>query len=132
MQRAEDADRASVGVGHGPAIVCGYCGLEGDAKALMKGPNVRSLLADIRVEEAPQPAEWWTKQQAVGEMRITLRTLNRYIRNEGLATHTKDGVVGVRAEGVRDLWREKQARRLATDMRRPVGAQPAPRADIDV
>ena len=114
------------------AIVCGYCGFEGDAKALIKEPNVRSLLADIRVEEAPQPAEWWTKQQAVDEMRITPRTLNRYIQHDGLATHTKDGVVWVRAEGVRDLWREKQVRRLATNMRRAVGAEPAPPADIDV
>jgi hypothetical protein len=34
------------------AIMCGYCGFEGDAKALMKKQNVRALLIDIRVEEA--------------------------------------------------------------------------------
>lgn len=113
------------------ALVCSYCAFEGEAKALMKDRGIRSLITDIRIEEAPEPAEWWTKQQAVDEMRITSRTLNRYIQHDGLATHTKDGVVWVRAEGVRDLWREKQARRLATNMRRPVGAEPAPPAETD-
>lgn len=108
------------------ALRCSYCGFEGDAAALLKERNVRALLTDIRFEEAAPAAEWWTKQQAVNEMRITPQTLNRYIQHEGLATHTKDGVVWVRAEGLRDLWRQKQVRRLATNMRRPVGAEPAP------
>lgn len=108
------------------ALVCSYCRFEGDAAALLKDRDVRSLLTDIRFEEAAPAAEWWTKQQAVDEMRIAPQTLNRYIRDEGLATHTKDGVVWVQADGVRDLWREKQVRRLATNMRRPVGAEAAP------
>ncbi|OII10510.1 hypothetical protein BIU97_10300 [Curtobacterium sp. MCBA15_009] len=108
------------------ALVCGYCAFEGEAKALMKDRGIRSLITDIRIEEAPEPTEWWTKKQATDEMRITLQTLNRYIREDGLATQTRDGSVYVRAGDVRDLWRGKQVQRLATNMRRPVGAQAAP------
>ncbi|MBT2502993.1 hypothetical protein [Curtobacterium sp. ISL-83] len=108
------------------AIVCSYCRFEGDAKALMKERNIRVLLTDIRVEEAPPAAEWWTKKQAIAEMRLTQQTLNRYIQHEGLPTHTADGVVYVRADDVRELWRAKQVRRLATVMRRPVGAARGP------
>ena len=108
-------------------LVCGYCGFEGGAKALMKDLGMRAaVFGDIRVEEAPEPAEWWTKKQAIDQMRLTSQTLNRYIREDGLATHTKDGTVYVRAGELRDIWRGKQVRRLATNMRRPVGAEPAP------
>ncbi|MGW8430920.1 hypothetical protein ACWGJ9_07320 [Curtobacterium citreum] len=106
-------------------LVCSYCGFEGDAAALVKDRAVRALLTDIRFEEAPPAAEWWTKAQAVDEMRLTPQTLNRYIQHEGLETHTKDGVVWVKADDVRDLWRAKQVRRLRS-MRRPVGAEPDP------
>lgn len=106
------------------ALVCGYCGFEGEAKALTKDRNVRALVGDIRVEEAPENAEWWTKKQAVAEMKITPQTLNRYIRDDGLATHTKDGTVYVPAKDVRDLWRGKRVRQLATTMHRWVGPEP--------
>lgn len=103
-------------------LVCGYCGLEGDAKALTKDLGMRALVfGDIRIEESPEPAEWWTKQQAIDQMRLTPQTLNRYIREDGLATHTKSGVVYVRVRDVRDLWRAKHVRRLSTKMRRWVG-----------
>lgn len=108
------------------ALVCGYCAFEGAAQALMKDRGLRTLITDIRIEEAPEPAEWWTKKQAIEQMRLTSQTLNRYIREDGLATHTKDGTVYVHAKDVRDLWRAKRVRALATNMRRPVGAEPAP------
>ncbi|MBF4613764.1 hypothetical protein [Curtobacterium sp. VKM Ac-1376] len=114
-------------------LVCGYCAFESNAKALTKDHDMRSLVfGDIRVEEAPEPAEWWTKKQAIAEMRLTSQTLNRYIREDGLGTHTKGGTVFVRASEVRDIWRGKQVQRLTTNMRRPVGAEPAPLADTEV
>lgn len=112
------------------ALVCGYCAFEGEAKALLKDRGIRSLVTDIRIEEAPEPAEWWTKAQAIDQMRLTARTLNRYITDDGLETQTKEGVVWVKADAVRDLWRGKQVRRLATNMRRPVGAEPEPAGEV--
>ncbi len=108
-------------------LVCGYCGFEGGAKALTRDLGMRAqIFGDIRIEEAPEPAEWWSKKQAIDEMRLTSQTLNRYIREDGISTHTKDGTVFVRSADVRDLWRAKQVQRLATNMRRPVGAEPDP------
>jgi len=112
------------------ALVCGYCAFEGAAKALLKDRGVRSLVTDIRIEEAPEPAEWWTKKQALDQMRLTSQTLNRYIREDGLTTQTTDGTVYVRSDELRDIWRGKQVQRLATNMRRPVGAEPAPAGEV--
>lgn len=92
------------------SIVCSYCRFEGDAKAMMKDRDVRSLLTDIRFEEAAPAAEWWTKKQAAREMRITPQTLNRYIQHDGLRTHTAEGNVYVNADQLRELWRAKHAR----------------------
>jgi hypothetical protein len=114
------------------ALVCGYCGEEGTAKALLKDRGVRSLVTDIRIEEAPEPAEWWTKQVAADQMRLTPRTLNRYITDDGLSTQTQGGVVWVNADELRALWRSKQVRRLATNMHRPVGAELAPAGEGSV
>ncbi|WIA97637.1 hypothetical protein [Curtobacterium sp. MCBA15_004] len=123
--RIERRGETEGGVAASIALVCSYCAFEGDAKALTKDRDVRTLVADIRVEEAPDPAEWWTKRQALDEMHLTSQTLNRYIREDGLATHTDAGVVYVRAEDVRDLWRSKRIRQLKS-MRRWVGPLPEP------
>lgn len=112
-------------------LVCGYCGLEGDAKALTKDLGMRArVFGDIRIEEAPEPTEWWTKKQAIAEMGVTLQTLNRYIREDGLATHTKEGTVYVPSKAMRDIWRGKQVQRLTTNLRRPVGVEPAPTGEV--
>ncbi|WP_175415957.1 hypothetical protein [Curtobacterium sp. SGAir0471] len=41
-------------------------------------------------------------------MRITPQTLNRYIQNDGLKTHTADGEVYVNADQLREIWRAKR------------------------
>lgn len=43
-------------------------------------------------------------------MRITPQTLDRYIQNDGLKTHTADGGVYVNADQLRDIWRGKWMR----------------------
>jgi hypothetical protein len=91
-------------------LVCSYCGAEGDTALLLKEPDVRVLLGDMRVEDAPEPTTWWTKKQAAREMRITPQTLNRYIQQDGLKTHTADGAVYVNADQLRKIWRTKRMR----------------------
>lgn len=71
---------------------------------------MRVLLGDMRVEDAPEPTTWWTKKQAAQEMRITPQTLNRYIQQDGLQTHTADGAVYVNADQLREIWRGKRMR----------------------
>ncbi|MFJ3027977.1 hypothetical protein ACIPEQ_03965 [Curtobacterium sp. NPDC087080] len=63
-------------------------------------------------------------------MGVTLQTLNRYIREDGLKTHTKDGTVYVPAKTMRDIWRGKQVQRLATNTRRPVGVEATPTGEV--
>lgn len=90
------------------ALICAYCGFAGSTAALLKDANVRELMRDVRVEYAPEASIWWTKRQAVREMRLTPQTLNRYIRHDGLRTHTADGSVFVNADDLRALWRSKR------------------------
>ncbi|WIB69784.1 hypothetical protein [Curtobacterium sp. MCBD17_026] len=91
-------------------LVCAYCGFEGSTAALLKDRDVREILRDMRIEEAPETTSWWTKKQAVREMRITPQTLNRYIQQDGLKTHTADGSVFVHADQLREIWRDKRMR----------------------
>lgn len=91
-------------------LICAYCGFEGSTVALLKDPHVSELMRDMRVEDTPETTSWWTKKQAVREMRLTPQTLNRYIQHDGLATHTADGTVYVNAEQLRELWRAKRSR----------------------
>jgi len=98
-------------------LVCAYCGFEGNTAALLKDRDVRELMRDMRVEDAQEATSWWTKKQAVREMRITPQTLNRYIQHDGLRTHTADGSVYVNAGQLRELWRSKHSR--GANVRRP-------------
>jgi hypothetical protein len=107
-------------------LTCAHCGLEGSTEGLLHDHDVRSILTEMRVEYAPEPAEWWSKKQAAQEMRLTPQALNRYIQHDRLSTHTADGTVYVRADELRDLWRAKRVQKLASRMRRPVGAAPEP------
>lgn len=91
-------------------LVCAYCGLEGSTESLLRDRDVRELLRNMRFEDAPEATTWWTKKQAVREMRITSQTLNRYIQRDGLRTHTADGDVYVSADQLRELWRVKRLR----------------------
>ncbi|ROP65650.1 hypothetical protein EDF55_0088 [Curtobacterium sp. ZW137] len=91
-------------------LICAYCGFEGSTVALLKDPHVSELMRDMRVEDTPETTSWWTKKQAVREMRLTPQTLNRYIQHDGLATHTADGTVYVNADQLRELWRAKRSR----------------------
>ena len=91
-------------------LACAHCGLEGSTDALLHDRDVRTILADMRVEYAPEPTEWWTKKQAVREMRITPRTLDRYIQHDDLPTNTADGSVYVNADRLREIWRSKKIR----------------------
>jgi hypothetical protein len=91
-------------------VVCSYCGFEGDTAALLKERNLAELLRDMRSEEVAEPTTWWTKKQAAREMRITPQTLNRYIQQDGLKTHTADGAVWVNADQLREIWRGKRMR----------------------
>lgn len=91
-------------------LVCAYCGFEGDTAALLKDDRTRELIRDMRVEDAPESTVWWTKKQAVAEMRLTPQTLNRYIQQDGLRTHTAGGNVYVNADQLRQLWRRKRLR----------------------
>lgn len=91
-------------------LVCASCGFAGNTAALLKDQDVRDLMRDMRIEEVPETKSWWTKKQAVSEMRITPQTLNRYIQHEGLKTHTAHGSVYVNADELRELWRTKQIR----------------------
>jgi hypothetical protein len=91
-------------------LVCAFCGFEGSTGALLHDRDVRRLMTDMRIEDAPEPTEWWTKKQAAQEMRITPQTLNRYIQNDGLSTQTADGAVYVNTDELRSLWREKRSR----------------------
>jgi hypothetical protein len=91
-------------------LACAYCGFEGSTEALLKDRDVREILRDMRFEDAPEPTSWWTKKQAVREMRITPQTLNRYIQRDGLTTHTASGDVHVNADQLREIWRTKRLR----------------------
>jgi hypothetical protein len=91
-------------------LVCAYCGFEGSTAALLQDRDVRELLRDMRIEDAPEPSTWWTKKQATQEMRITPQTLNRYIQRDGLTTHTAGGDVYVNSEQLREMWRTKRLR----------------------
>jgi len=91
-------------------LVCDYCGFEGSTGALLHDRDVRRLLSDMRIEDAAEASEWWTKKQAATEMRITPQTLNRYIQNDGLPTQTADGTVYVNSDELRRLWRQKRVR----------------------
>ena len=91
-------------------LACAHCGLEGSTDALLHDRDVRTILADMRVEYAPETTEWWTKKQAVREMRITPRTLDRYIQHDDLPTNTADGAVYVNADRLREIWRSKKIR----------------------
>ncbi len=57
-------------------------------------------------------AEWWTKAQAVDEMRLTRRP-HRYIQHRGARDAHEGRRRLVKAEDVRDLWRAKQVRTAA-------------------
>ncbi len=91
-------------------LACAYCGFEGSTEALLKDRDVREILRDMRFEDAPEATTWWTKKQAVREMRITPQTLNRYIQRDGLTTHTASGDVHVNADQLREIWRTKRLR----------------------
>ncbi|MCS6570310.1 hypothetical protein NYQ35_16005 [Curtobacterium flaccumfaciens pv. flaccumfaciens] len=91
-------------------LTCNHCGYQGDTAALLRDRDVRRILGDMRVEYAPEPSEWWTKKQAVSELRITPQTLNRYIQQDHLPTQTADGTVYVNADDLRGLWRQKRIR----------------------
>jgi hypothetical protein len=91
-------------------LTCSHCGYQGDTSALLRDRDVRRILGDMRVEYAPEPSEWWTKKQAVRELRITPQTLNRYIQHDHLPTQTADGNVYVNADELRGLWRQKRIR----------------------
>ncbi|RPE75632.1 hypothetical protein EDF28_3577 [Curtobacterium sp. PhB137] len=91
-------------------LVCSYCGFKGDTAALLKERDLAELLRDMRSEEVAEPTKWWTKKQAAREMRITPQTLNRYIQQDGLNTHTADGAVYVNADQLREIWRGKRMR----------------------
>lgn len=91
-------------------LTCSYCGFEGDTTALLRHRDLAELLREMRSEEAAESTTWWTKKQGAREMRITPQTLNRYIQNDGLKTHTADGEVYVNADQLREIWRVKRAR----------------------
>lgn len=92
-------------------LACSYCGAEGDTALLLKDPDLTEILRKMRrLEDAPEPTTWWTKKQAAREMRITPQTLNRYIQQDGLQTHTADGAVYVNAGQLREIWRAKRVR----------------------
>ncbi|WP_416394207.1 MULTISPECIES: hypothetical protein [unclassified Curtobacterium] len=94
-------------------LSCSYCGFEGSTTALLKDADVRKLVQHMRVENVPEATVWWTKKQAASEMRLTPQTLNRYIQNDGLATHTANGTVYVNADQLRELWRGKRLRDMS-------------------
>jgi len=104
-------------------LICTYCGFEGDTTALLKDRDVRTLMNDMRIEEAAEASSWWTKKQAAREMRITPQTLNRYIQRDGLKTHTADGTVYVNADQLRELWRGKRVGKLAINVATQGGAR---------
>lgn len=92
-------------------LSCSYCGHVGDTALLLEDPELKDLLRKMRrLEDQPETTTWWTKKQAAREMRITPQTLNRYIQNDGLATHTADGEVYVNADQLREIWRAKRVR----------------------
>jgi hypothetical protein len=91
-------------------LICSYCGLEGDATALLKDHGVHELFCDMRSEEVTEPTAWWTNKQAAREMRITPQTLNRYILQDRLKTHMAAGAVYVNADQLREIWRGKRFR----------------------
>lgn len=101
------------------ALACSYCGAEGDTALLLKDPDLTELFRKIRrLEDVPEPTTWWTKKQAAREMRITPQTLNRYIQQDGLTTHTAGGAVYVNAGQMREIWRGKRMRDQSPRARR--------------
>lgn len=90
--------------------VCSCSGFEGNTTALLKDRDVHGLLRDMRSGEISERTTWCTNKQAALEMRITSQTLNRYIQQDGLKTHTADGAVYVDPDQLREVWRVKRER----------------------
>ena len=97
----------------GFVLACSFCGHSQPAADFIRAGRVRELMHELREEHAEPRSEWWTKRQAVVELDITMRTLDRYIVG-GLGTYTVQGTVYVNTEDLLALWREKRAKARGT------------------
>jgi hypothetical protein len=96
---------------------CSFCEYSETSESFIRSGRVRELLHELREEHADPKSEWWTIRQAVTELDVTRRTLERYIADGQLPTYTAGGTLHVSSEELLDLWRRKRMRqrKILTD-----------------